>query len=391
MEKQLSEQESAKSMFFNWMMNWYSGKDDSSPVCDVPEVTDIVKLLTSTGFKLRHEDSIAALDQQPAAVETREFSCRVVVSCAHSGLHAVLESGGTACRCPPVDKSDGHFWEVRSSVPTSSKNHGSKTEVSSSFPEVHSAIAEVSHQVISSLLRLMAEPIEIEVPKSRNSYGSSCVNLLVSDTSLGGSAPQLHGSRDKLVTDANVTKSPMQFNQTFSHSATEAMEIGQDLLMPKMENMSSAMECEETERIQASISPTSAVPCEVPQDLQDSFRKLTEKLEHTLSLVESLKLALFSSQETKTELDAVKKSRPASKKSNIQTPKDSKFKLPSKSVPSSKALTTRSETVDPKRQVSDTTARVPTPRPVLKKGARTVARSGSGPTATSTQMPKRNV
>ncbi|XP_068084579.1 uncharacterized protein [Anabrus simplex] len=401
MEKQLSGQQSARRKFFNWMMNWYSAKEDSLQVCDVLEVTDIVQLLTSTGFKLRHVDTIAALDQKPVAGETQDYSCRVVVSCAHSGLRAVLESGGTSCRCPLVDKSDGHFWEVRSSGPTSSKNHGSKTETGSSFfPEVHSTIAKVAHQVISSLLRLMAEPVENERRKSRSSYGSSYANLLVPDSSLahcnlGGSAPQLYGSRDKLVTDTSMTESPIHFNRTSSHSAIEAAEIDQNLLLPKMKSLSfdrsSEMECEETVEIQASKSPLSAAPCKVPQDLKISFNKLTENVQHSLSLIESIKCALFSSQETTKKPNAVKKSGPAPKKSYIKTPKGSKFKLPSTSVNSSKAQAT-SATVTPKRQqVLNSTTRVPTPRPVLKKGTRTIVKSSPVPIATSTPDTKRNI
>ncbi|PSN44939.1 hypothetical protein C0J52_15648 [Blattella germanica] len=90
----------ARQKFVNWAINWAT----TDPITEQPppDMVEVVKMLTTVGYKIRHVDQSPPEEmvQTGFPTEPDRGGCRVVVICTQSGFRTVLETVGVACRCP---------------------------------------------------------------------------------------------------------------------------------------------------------------------------------------------------------------------------------------------------------------------------------------------------
>ncbi|GLG98886.1 Uncharacterized protein GBIM_05449 [Gryllus bimaculatus] len=148
-----------KRKLYSWVMSFLGESKDSASECAsgkqlVPDAKDIVGILKSTGFRLVD----VAMGQHSAGAASNALCCRVIVTCAKSGLSAVLESEAE-CRCPEEAMGDGaSAWCVMSpSASQESLDKSWNVTASSLMPNVASHVAEVVGAATRFLVQLLED------------------------------------------------------------------------------------------------------------------------------------------------------------------------------------------------------------------------------------------
>ncbi|KAK7867406.1 hypothetical protein R5R35_003835 [Gryllus longicercus] len=148
-----------KRKLYSWVMSFLGESKDSASECAsgkqlVPDAKDIVGILKSTGFRLVD----VAMGQNSAGAASNALCCRVIVTCAKSGLSAVLESEAE-CRCPEEAMGDGaSTWCVMSpSASQESLDKSWNVTASSLMPNVASHVAEVVGAATRFLVQLLED------------------------------------------------------------------------------------------------------------------------------------------------------------------------------------------------------------------------------------------